>query len=118
MWIVETGNVRFVKNDVISASLEPRKVKIQEVRVEIPSFITYSQVVVLVVVDSVNNPQEEQINSQTPHNGVIRNDLVTKGPQEIELRRPVRKRRSTISDDYVVYLHESKFDVSINNVLV
>ncbi|KAA0048413.1 retrotransposon protein, putative, Ty1-copia subclass [Cucumis melo var. makuwa] len=53
---------RFIENDIISGSLESRKVEIQEVRVEIPSSITSSQVVVHVVVDSVNNPQEQQIN--------------------------------------------------------
>ncbi|KAA0047436.1 Retrovirus-related Pol polyprotein from transposon TNT 1-94 [Cucumis melo var. makuwa] len=113
--IVETGNVRFIENDIISGSLEPRKVEIQEVRVEIPSSITSCQVVVPVVVDSVNNPQEQQINGQTPHNDIVTNELVTEGPQEIELRISVRLRRSAISDDYLVYLHESEFDLSIDN---
>ena len=58
---------------------------------EIPSFITSFQ-----VVDSVNNPQEEQINGQIPHNDVIKNEPVTEGPHEIELRRFVRQRRSAI----------------------
>ena len=65
--IVETENVRFIENDIISGSLELLKVEIQEVRVEIPSSITSSQVVAPVVIDSLNNPQEEQINDQTPH---------------------------------------------------
>ena len=80
--------------------MEPRKVEIQEVRVEIPSSITSSQVVVPVVVDSVNNPQEQQINGQTLHNDIVTNESVTEGPQEIELRRSVRSRRSAISDDF------------------
>ena len=109
MWIVETENVRFNEDDVISGSLEPGKVKIQEVRVEIPSFITSFQIVVHVVVDYVNNPQEEQIND------VITNELVTEGLQEIELWRSITQRRLAISNDYVVYLHESEFDLSINN---
>ena len=66
---------------------------------EIPSSITSSQVVAPVVIDSLNNPQEEQINDQTPHNDVITNEPVTEGPQETELRRFVRPRRSPISDD-------------------
>ncbi|KAL0534433.1 hypothetical protein IC582_028724 [Cucumis melo] len=111
--IVETGNVRFIENDITSGSLEPQKVEIQEVRVEIPSSITSSQVVVPFVVDSVNNPQEQQINGQTPHNDIVTNESVR--PQEIELRRFVRSRRSAISDDYLVYLHESEFDLSIDN---
>ena len=76
---------------------------------EIPSFITSFQIVVHVVVDYVNNPQEEQIND------VITNELVTEGLQEIELWRSITQRRLAISNDYVVYLHESKFDWSINN---
>ena len=76
------------------------KMEIQEVRVEIPSSITSSQVVVPVVVDSVNNPQEQQINGQKPHNDIVTNEPVTEGPQEIELRRSVRSRRSAISDDF------------------
>ncbi|KAA0036645.1 Retrovirus-related Pol polyprotein from transposon TNT 1-94 [Cucumis melo var. makuwa] len=113
--IVETGNVRFIENDIISGSLESRKLEIQEVRVEIPSSITSSQVVVPVFVDSVNNPQEQQINVQTPHNDIVTNEPVTEGPLEIELRRSVRSRRSATSDDYLVYLHESEFDLSIDN---
>ena len=31
--IVEIGNARFIENDEISGSVEPRKVKIEEVRV-------------------------------------------------------------------------------------
>ena len=82
--------------------------KIQEIRAKVLSSITSSQVVVLVVVDPVNNSQEEQINGQTQHNDVITNEPVTEEPQEIELRRSIRQRRSTISDDYVVYF-ESEF---------
>ena len=79
--------------------MEPRKVEIQEVMVEIPSSITSSQVVVFVVVDPINNPQEEQINGQTPHNDVIIDEPLTEWSQEIELRRSIRQRISAISDD-------------------
>ena len=112
MWWVKIWKCKINWEWRISRSLEPRKGNIQEVRVKIPSSIISYQVVVLVVVDSVNNPQ---INGQTPHNDVITNEPVTKRPQEIELRRSVRQRRSTISNDYVVYLHVSKFNSSINN---
>ena len=73
------GSLRF-ENDIISGSLEPRKVEIQEVRVDIHSSIISSQVVILVVVDSLNNPQEEQINDQTLHNDVMTNEPEIKGP--------------------------------------
>ena len=48
-----------------------------------------------------------------PHNDVITNEPVTERSQE--LRRSVRPRRSAISDDYVVYLHELEFHLSIDN---
>ena len=35
-------------------------------------------------------------------------------PQEIIVRRSQRERRSVISNDYVVYLQESYFDIGIN----
>ena len=80
--------------------MEPRKVEIQEVKVENSSSITSSQVIVLVVIDSVNNPQKEQINNQTPHNDVITNEPVIEGSlQEIELRRSIRQRSSVVYDD-------------------
>ncbi|KAL4010594.1 hypothetical protein IC575_030095 [Cucumis melo] len=73
--IVETGNIRFIENDIISESLKPRKV-------EILSSITSSQVVVPIVY-YVNNPQEQQINGQISHNDVVTNEPVTEGPQKI-----------------------------------
>ena len=33
----------------------------------------------------------------------------------MKLKRSVRQKRSVISDDYMVYLHELEFDLSINN---
>ena len=54
--IVETENERFIENGEISRSVEPRKVKIQEVRVEIPLPKTSSQVVVPIVVERLDDP--------------------------------------------------------------
>ena len=60
MRIVEIENVRFIENEVISESLEPPKIEIQEGIVEISSSTTSSQVVVYGVVNSINNPQEKK----------------------------------------------------------
>ncbi|KAA0042410.1 retrotransposon protein, putative, Ty1-copia subclass [Cucumis melo var. makuwa] len=65
---------------------------------KIPSSITYSQVVVSVVVDSVNNPQEQQINGQTPNS-----DVVTNEPSEFDL---------SINNDPVSFSHAIKGDNS------
>ena len=39
-------------------------------------------------------------------------------PQEIVLRKSQRQRKPVISNDYVVYLQKSKFDIGIDNDLV
>ena len=56
--------------------------------------------------------KKKKINGQAPHNDVITNKPITERPQEIELRI------LGIFYDYVVYLHESEFDLGINNNLV
>ena len=43
------------------------------------------------------------------------NELGVNEPQPIALRRSQREKRSTILNDYVVYLHESKSDLGIEN---
>jgi hypothetical protein len=39
-------------------------------------------------------------------------------PQQVALRRSQRDRRSAISNDYVVYMQESDYDIGINKDLV
>ena len=125
--IVETGNAKFIENDNISGSDEPRKVELKEVTVQ-DSPITSSQFVVPVrqitlpgvtqIVHPATNEQsndlpEQQINDQPLHDEVISeptNDI----PTEVALRRSQRQRRSAISDDYMVYLQESDFDIGID----
>lgn len=59
MRIVKSRNTRFIENGEISGSMEPRKVKIQEVRVHVSLSMTSSKVIVLVVVECTNNSQEQ-----------------------------------------------------------
>ena len=48
--IVETGNARFIENDEVSGSEEPRKVEIKEVRVTVSlPFTSFKDVVPKVV---------------------------------------------------------------------
>ena len=42
------------------------------------------------------------------------NEPIVEEPQEVALRRSQREKRLAISNDYVVYLHETKIDLSIN----
>jgi len=46
---------------------------------------------------------------------MIHNEPIMEEPQEVTLRRSQRERRSVISNDYVVYLHETKTNLSIND---
>ena len=58
-----------------------------------------------------NNNEEEQHNNEP----MIHNEHIVEEPQEVALRRFQRERRPAILNDYVVYLHETERDLSINN---
>lgn len=111
--IVETGNARFIESGEVSGSGKTKEVVIQEVRVHVPSPMPYTEVVVPTHAEPLSDV-EQQINDQPLHNETITNENVVEEPQEITLRRSQRERRSAISHDYVVYLHESDFDTGIN----
>jgi len=46
---------------------------------------------------------------------MIHNEPIVEELQEIALRMSQRERRPTISNDYMVYLHEIEIDLIINN---
>ena len=46
---------------------------------------------------------------------MIHDEHVVEEPQEVALRKSQREMRPAISNDYVVYLHETKTDLSIND---
>ncbi|KAL6340144.1 hypothetical protein AAG906_040580 [Vitis piasezkii] len=96
--IVETGNAKFLKNGEINGSNEPRKVDIEEIRVDIPPPFLPQEIIALQPVQQVE--EHEQHNRNEP-------------PQPAPLRRSQRERRPAISNDYVVYLQESDFDIGI-----
>jgi len=109
--IVEIGNVRFIENGETSRSEASRNVDIKEVRVQVlVASTSLSRVVVLHVVETHNNQEEQQINDPE-----VNNESIVEQPQEIVLRRSHRDRKSAILNDYVVYLQESENDLSIDN---
>ncbi|XP_059629531.1 uncharacterized protein LOC132272391 [Cornus florida] len=55
---------------------------------------------------------EEQLNDQQLDNETITNEVIEE-PQGITLRRSQREKKAAIPNDYVVYLHESNFDIAI-----
>jgi hypothetical protein len=107
---VETGNARFIENGEISGSDNLRNIDIQEVRMQVPMPITSNKIVVPIIFEQPNNIQQ-QINEPSLHNNMVTNEQMVEEPQEVALRRSQRERRSAISDEYVVYLQESDFDI-------
>ena len=112
MRIVETGNARFLENGEISGSNEPRKVDVEEIRVDIlPLFLPQEIIVPQPVQQVEENEQHNRVGSLPPENIAIENAV--EPPQPAPLRRSQRERRHAITDDYVVYLQESDFDIGI-----
>ena len=58
-----------------------------------------------------NNNEEAQHNNES----MIHNEPIMEESQEVALRRSQRERRPTILNDYVVYRHETKTNLSIND---
>jgi len=111
MRIVEIGNARFIENGEISGSIVPRDVKIKEFRVQVPlACASKSKVITPLVVNS-NNNEEKQHNNEP----MIHKEPIMEEPQEVALKRSQRERRLAILNDYVVYLHETETDLSIND---
>ena len=77
---------------------------------QVPMSITSNKIVVLIVVKHQNNI-EQQINEPSLHNNMVTNEQMVEELQGLALIRSQRERRSTISDEYVVYLQEFDFDI-------
>ena len=91
-------------------------------RVQIPLTCIPNQAIlppiVPYVIESINNPDKQyegQINDPITHNEIVINEPGVDESQPIALRRSQREKRSTILNDYVVYLHESESDLGIEN---
>ena len=85
--------------------------KIKEVREQVPLACASSSKVIAPLVVVPNNNEEDQHNNEL----MIHNEPIMEEPQEVALRRSQRERRPAISNDFVVYLHETEIDLSINN---
>ena len=79
--------------------------------------IASNKIVVPIVVEQ-SNKIWQQINEPSFHNDMVTNEQMVEEPQEVVLRRSQRKKRSAISDDYLVYLQESDFDIGSSQDLV
>jgi len=109
MRIVKTENTRFIENGEISGSTVSQKLK----KLEYKSLLAYassSKVIAPLVVVPKNN-EEEQHNNEP----MIHNEPIMEEPQEVIIRRSQRERRAVILNDYVIYLHKTETDLSIND---
>ena len=72
--IVETGNARFLENGDISGSNEPRKVGVEEIRVDIPQLFLPQEIIVPQPVQQIEeNEQHNRDGSLPPENIAIEN---------------------------------------------
>ena len=75
--------------------------------------ITLNKIVVPIVVKHPNNI-EQQINEPSLHNNMVTNEQMVEERQGVTLKISQRERRFVISNEYVVYLQESNFDIGLS----
>jgi len=114
--IIETGNARFIEIGEVSGSTRREIVEIKETRVNVtlPRIVPPSTIIPNVVpaVLEQHDNNEQHINEEVlPEENDLHNTDI---PQQVALRRSQRDRRSAISNDYVVYMQESDYDIGIN----
>ncbi|RVX09023.1 Retrovirus-related Pol polyprotein from transposon TNT 1-94 [Vitis vinifera] len=120
----ETGNAKFIEDVELSGREPLRKVVFEEEFVNIPIIATgHGHIMFNDTIQNVQSITGIQDTPEIPPTQVIEpiqvHQEVTQQPQEpheqVPLRRSTRERRSTISDDYVVYLQEHEFDMGLED---
>ena len=104
----------FIENGDNNESMEPHKVEIEEVRVQVSLLLTSSQVVVPTIVEQFDNLQEQQMNDQIPYNEIVAYEPIVDEPYEVTLRRSQKQKRSVISN-VIWFIYKSK---NLNQVLI
>ncbi|KAL6321467.1 hypothetical protein AAG906_018403 [Vitis piasezkii] len=120
----ETGNAKFIEDVELSGREPLRKVVFEEESVNIPIITTgHGHIMFNDTIQNVQSITGIQDTPEIPPAQVMEpiqvHQEVTQQPQEpqvqVPLRRSTRERRSTISDDYVVYLQEHEFDMGLED---
>ncbi|RVW81995.1 Retrovirus-related Pol polyprotein from transposon TNT 1-94 [Vitis vinifera] len=120
----ETGNAKFIEDVELSGRESLRKVVFEEEFVNIPIITTgHGHIMFNDTIQNVQSITGIQDTPEIPPAQVMESiqvhQEVTQQPQEpqvqMPLRRFTRERRSTISDDYVVYLQEHEFDMGLED---
>ena len=108
----ETGNAKFIEDVELSGRESLRKVVFEEKSVNIPIITTgHGHIMFDDTIQNVQSITEIQDTHEILHAQVMEliqvHEEITQQPQvQVPLRRSTRERKSTISDDYVVYLQE------------
>ncbi|RVW25195.1 Retrovirus-related Pol polyprotein from transposon TNT 1-94 [Vitis vinifera] len=127
--LFETGNAKFIEDVELSGREPLRKVVFEEESVNIPIInipIITTRHGHIMFDDTIQNVQSItgiQDTPEIPPTQVMEpiqvHQEITQQPQEpqvqVPLRRSTRERRSTILDDYVVYLQEHEFDMGLED---
>ncbi|RVW84555.1 Retrovirus-related Pol polyprotein from transposon TNT 1-94 [Vitis vinifera] len=120
----ETGNAKFIEDVELSGREPLRKVVFEEEFVNIPIIAAgHGHIMFNDTIQNVQSITGIQDTLEIPPAQVMEpiqvHQEVTQQPQEpqvqVPLRRSTRERRSTISDDYVVYLQEHEFDMGLED---
>ncbi|RVX07895.1 Retrovirus-related Pol polyprotein from transposon TNT 1-94 [Vitis vinifera] len=122
--LFETGNAKFIEDVELSGRESLRNVVFKEKYVNIPIITTgHGHIIFDDTIQNVQSITGIQDTPEIPPAQVMEpiqvHQEVTQQPQEpqvqVPLRRSTRERRSTISDDYVVYLQEHEFDMGLED---
>ena len=108
------GNAKFIEDVEYGVSSELRKIVFEEEYVIIPTIATENDQVITpeIIYDAYLENQD------TPELPPIHIEELAKQQQpqlEVSLRRSIRERRLVISNDYIIYLQEHKFDMGLED---
>ena len=109
-WIVKTGNTKFLENGSDSRSIASWMMVFEEQRIDLPLLSMVKGVEL-----SHNHVSHDEMKSplnQPPNEETIITENTHQGNSGT-LRQSQRLYRSTISNDYIMYLQEHKFDIRI-----
>ena len=104
--IFETGNARFFEDVEFDGGDKDRDFSFEEEYVDIPT--TIIDIVQDPIPDIVQEADPNQNNIQEPP---VPEEQTLPSPEPTSLRRSTRERRSSLPDDYIVFLQEHEFDI-------
>ncbi|KAF7812733.1 Retrovirus-related Pol polyprotein from transposon TNT 1-94 [Senna tora] len=133
--IKESRNAKFLENDTFSGSDQFHDLVNENDHEVIPTTSGQGETIVLIDSHPIEVIKEHNVVSLIPSDHVERNsDILEEAPhnaqeepqeefhieqhqppQEVELRRSQRAKKPAISNDYMVYLLESDYDVNIED---